>query len=531
MESDSEFTDAPEFIPASPSNKVTSVPSESSSMESAPATKTTHPASPRLEHVDFADDPPQNGHQTETPQVVNGEVEPSVNLIDFDFGSSEKVAFPEGSLCENRSPPKAYESFDPFSGAGLTRTDSSSTKFSQKDILSEFDDLHLGQELDTKELAGEFGGFGSQGDLLGLSSEVSGFKPATSEWPTEPQTSDDFGLSPQDSSETSLEEDQPVGGEPPKQEPLYDDVEPEIVAEEPGPPQEDEFNGFADDMDHAPDAFDDFDDDFAPMSQANGDADFGDDFDDDFAPMNQAPDGDQDFGDDFDDFAEAEPVKDNLLSGLVFNDPEMAKEGVAKILADVYPVSSERDHASANTGTRPCYRPWDALLGPSPQGSFKWVRSQIRRDFLISLNIPINLDEIYTRRASVLKIDSPAVLPGSGPIDEFDIAMARSLCNLSEETIRNYPANDLTSLLDQLTSLSKQTNAYFEFWVKQHEKVKAEAEAIHKTIECMVSHAQKNREKQSGESKWFKKRISGISKATSPRNSASIDVARRRLSM
>ncbi|KAK9762547.1 hypothetical protein K7432_011618 [Basidiobolus ranarum] len=530
MDSDSEFTDAQEYIQPSvkesTADKEVSVQSPTTlSLNGDKQIEINHPHSYDSEHSFPQSDleVQQNGHHLEDSHDVNVDIKPIPNLIDFEMESDSAI-----SLAGKLSPPK--DSYKTLADFEFTEMETNPNTFHTNDLLAEFDNFHLGQKLDTTDLIGEFDDFESKGNFSEIKSDESPVlktdalipqedivEPCTLERDLE-DTQQDF----QDTSDSMIQlekrdiENGLENDENGDHKDSFDDFdEPSFNdAENFG----DEFNGFDEQVNHSGE-------------------EFGDDFNDDFSNMNH--DDFNDFGDDFDDFAEASPIPridDTPLSGLLSNDPELAKNTVTKILGGIFETSPENLTVDT-TETKERHRLWSAVIEQKANSNgksmepFEWIRSQIRRDFLISLNIPINLDEIYTRRASVLKIDTPAVHPGSGPTDEFDIAMARSLCNLSEETIRDYPINDLISLLDQLTSLSKQTNSYFDFWIKQQEKVKAEAEAIHKTIECMALHAQKNRDKQSGESKWFKKRISGISKGTSPRNSSSIDVSRRRLSM
>lgn len=193
------------------------------------------------------------------------------------------------------------------------------------------------------------------------------------------------------------------------------------------PAENDGFDddGFAEAGDKAPDddgfGDDDFGDDFATPAQAGGD-DFGDDFDD-FEEGAEA-NNDADFGDfddagfDDDDFQEAEPAPAPELqpqqpqSSLSFQIPDLTHLSPSEILSltspylnALLPPSPDVDDSIpslnvTSNGVDPIFQHprsaslWSQLVAPPPLQPPDWIRSRIRRLFLVSLGVPIDLDEI-----------------------------------------------------------------------------------------------------------------------------------------
>ncbi|KAK3395865.1 hypothetical protein B0T20DRAFT_47398 [Sordaria brevicollis] len=181
-------------------------------------------------------------------------------------------------------------------------------------------------------------------------------------------------------------------------------------------------DGFAEAGDKAPDddgfGEDDFGDDFAEPAQAGGD-DFGDDFDD-FEEGGET-NNDADFGDfddagfDDDDFQEAEPApapEPQPQSSLGFQIPDFTHLSPSEILSltspylnALFPPSPDIDDSLptlsvSNGNADPIFQHprsaslWSQLVAPPPLQPPDWIRSRIRRLFLVSLGVPVDLDEI-----------------------------------------------------------------------------------------------------------------------------------------
>ncbi|KAK1782056.1 hypothetical protein QBC45DRAFT_403639 [Copromyces sp. CBS 386.78] len=224
----------------------------------------------------------------------------------------------------------------------------------------------------------------------------------------------------------------------------FDEPEPSQEAEKKVEPEEEEKDGASfDSFDHKeekPVQNDGFDDDGfaeagdkAPDDDGFGDDDFGDDFDDfeEGAEVNN----DADFGDfDDDDFQEAEgfsapapapvpePQPRQPESSLGFQIPDFTHLSPSEILSltspylnALFPPSPDNDDSDSSPNSIPTLNVsqsfngnvtdpifqhprsaslWSQLVAPPPLQPPDWIRSRIRRLFLVSLGVPIDLDEI-----------------------------------------------------------------------------------------------------------------------------------------
>ncbi|EGO53658.1 hypothetical protein NEUTE1DRAFT_133983 [Neurospora tetrasperma FGSC 2508] len=256
-----------------------------------------------------------------------------------------------------------------------------------------------------------------------------------------------------DEAEPSQENEKKVEPEEDKKDDASFDHKEEKPVENDGVNDDD---GFAEAGDKAPDddgfGDDDFGDDFAEPAQAGGD-DFGDDFDD-FEEGAEA-NNDADFGDfddagfDDDDFQEAEgfsapapapePQPQQPQSSLSFQIPDFTHLSASEILSltspylnALFPPSPDTDGDDSSSSpiptlnvsngiTDPIFQHprsaslWSQLVAPPPLQPPDWIRSRIRRLFLVSLGVPVDLDEILP--ASKQK---KLVLPSLGDPDAAD---------------------------------------------------------------------------------------------------------------
>ncbi|KHE79169.1 hypothetical protein GE21DRAFT_2471, partial [Neurospora crassa] len=258
-----------------------------------------------------------------------------------------------------------------------------------------------------------------------------------------------------DEAEPSQENEKKVEPEEDKKDDVSFDQKEEKPVEKDGFDDDDD-DGFAEAGDKAPDddgfGDDDFGDDFAEPAPAGAD-DFGDDFDD-FEEGAEA-NNDADFGDfddagfDDDDFQEAEgfsapapapqPQPQQPQSSLSFQIPDFTHLSASEILSltspylnALFPPSPDTDGDDSSSSpiptlnvsngiTDPIFQHprsaslWSQLVAPPPLQPPDWIRSRIRRLFLVSLGVPVDLDEILP--ASKQK---KLVLPSLGDPDAAD---------------------------------------------------------------------------------------------------------------
>jgi hypothetical protein len=172
---------------------------------------------------------------------------------------------------------------------------------------------------------------------------------------------------------------------------------------------------------------------------------------------------------------------------------------------------------------------WQQLLQPPPMAPPNWTRSRIRRLFLVSLGVPVDLDEILppskqkrlvlpninlsstasprhstaidrlkqgSANNSTTSLDSKGaakskqkrhtMLKGPPPPPDFDLNAAAILCSTTYEALANMLDGELREHLIMLEDVNGRANDVLEYWLmRQHEGVK-EKEALEGVIENLV---------------------------------------------
>ncbi|KAF2139910.1 uncharacterized protein K452DRAFT_335843 [Aplosporella prunicola CBS 121167] len=287
--------------------------------------------------------------------------------------------------------------------------------------------------------------------------------------------------------------------------------------------------------------------------------DFGDDFDD----FEEGGEGD-DFGDDFGDFddgfqnaegqdgaafdepAPPPPVPEPAPSLPQLNLQELNNDD--EILASTQPYieklfpSPNLDQPVINSDINPSplsersLSLWAQLVAPPPLQPPNWVRSRIRRLFLVSLGVPVDLDEIlpaskqkklvlpsisiagersprgsYDERAtgavsklkkedndSTTSVDSspPKVESkrrGPPPPPELDISSTTMLCSTTDAALNNFTNTELKAHVRTLEELRKRADEVLGYWLRRMESAIGDKEAFEAVIANLVEHAKKVR--------------------------------------
>ncbi|KAI1808374.1 hypothetical protein F4811DRAFT_502349 [Daldinia bambusicola] len=285
---------------------------------------------------------------------------------------------------------------------------------------------------------------------------------------------------------------------------------------------------------------DDFGDDFDEFEEGDEDADFGD-FDDGFqaaeaeapvatpVPQPQAsipsfPILDLDGLDSEDILAATEPYLDALFS------PEIQELPALPSPPKENPIFFNPRSASL----------WSQLAAPPPLQPPDWIRSRIRRLFLVSLGVPVDLDEILPaskqkklvlpsihrvtsngslrtssesrsvsrlRKAdadnnSSVSVDSQGKeKPRSGSkrrkgppeAPELDLVSAKQLCTTTEEALGGMTDKELQQHMKKLQDMEVLANDVLEYWKKRTDEKIGDREAFEGVIENLVKHARKTR--------------------------------------
>ncbi|KAL3450621.1 hypothetical protein BJX65DRAFT_304793 [Aspergillus insuetus] len=179
---------------------------------------------------------------------------------------------------------------------------------------------------------------------------------------------------------------------------------------------------------------------------------------------------------------------------------------------------------------------WSQLVAPPPLQPQNWVKSRIRRLFLVSLGVPVDLDEILPA-SKQKKLILPSInLPGSNstaqgslsrsqslarkgsqsgpnsprtsstaarqrasrrrepsPPPDLDLTSVRRLCATTNAALDGLTDPELQSHVKELEQLTLRASAVLEFWLKRRDGLVGEKEAFEGVIENLVNHARRVR--------------------------------------
>lgn len=178
---------------------------------------------------------------------------------------------------------------------------------------------------------------------------------------------------------------------------------------------------------------------------------------------------------------------------------------------------------------------WSQLVAAPPLQPPNWVRSRIRRLFLVSLGVPVDLDEILPaskqkklilpsinlfndksprsstdRRAegavarlkqandSSASVDSSASKTerrrrGPPPPPELDISSTTIVCSTTDAALSNLTDDELQNHVEHLKELQIRANEVLEYWLQRKDSAVGDKEAFEGVIENLVKHAKKVR--------------------------------------
>lgn len=177
---------------------------------------------------------------------------------------------------------------------------------------------------------------------------------------------------------------------------------------------------------------------------------------------------------------------------------------------------------------------WLQLVAPPPLQPPNWVRSRVRRLFLVSLGVPVDLDEILPaskqkklilpsihlrngsqsppgdRRpgspvrlkqdnASSTSVDQPSSTKTNrkrkGPPlpPEMDLQATKMLCATTEAALSNMTNDELQDHIRKLASLTAKASEVLEYWLKRRDSALGDKEAFEGVIENLVKHARRVR--------------------------------------
>jgi len=181
---------------------------------------------------------------------------------------------------------------------------------------------------------------------------------------------------------------------------------------------------------------------------------------------------------------------------------------------------------------------WSQLVAPPPLQPPNWIRSRIRRLFLVSLGVPVDLDEILpASKQKKLILPSMNFASGSGsprnssdsrpisrlkqgdgnasstsvdsqgkpsrsdsrrrrgppPAPQLDLSSARRLCTTTDEALSGFTASELKEHVKKLEEMQGTAEEVLEYWTKRTDEKLGDREAFEGVIENLVKHARKVR--------------------------------------
>ncbi|CAG8277911.1 unnamed protein product [Penicillium olsonii] len=171
---------------------------------------------------------------------------------------------------------------------------------------------------------------------------------------------------------------------------------------------------------------------------------------------------------------------------------------------------------------------WSQLVAPPPLQPQNWVKSRIRRLFLVSLGVPVDLDEILPA-SKQKKLVLPSIdLEGSGaksprstsqarkddtPTDPekappprqktsrrtdpsppgMDLSAVRRLCATTDAALNGLTDAELKLHVGELEQVTQRASTVLEHWLKRRDGLVGEKEAFEGVIENLVSHVRRVR--------------------------------------
>jgi hypothetical protein len=177
---------------------------------------------------------------------------------------------------------------------------------------------------------------------------------------------------------------------------------------------------------------------------------------------------------------------------------------------------------------------WSQLVAPPPLAPPDWIRSRTRRLFLVSLGVPVDLDEILPaskqkklvlpslnlssgsprtssdsrslsrlkqpeNNASSTSVDTqgkPSASKrrrGPPPQPELDLVAARHLCMATDEALDGMTNDELQDHVAKLEAMEGTAKEILEYWKKRTDEKIGDREAFEGVIENLVKHARKVR--------------------------------------
>ena len=239
------------------------------------------------------------------------------------------------------------------------------------------------------------------------------------------------------------------------------------------------------------------------------------------------------------------------------SDPDDIQEAIMPYIQAIVPNATPID-PSTTANSQPPPQPflsdrslslWQQLVSPPPMQPPNWTRSRIRRLFLVSLGVPVDLDEILPPskqkrlvlpslglddeglprpsvgaverlrdgeaggdNASEVSLDSKTNAPkpssksktkskrnatssskAAPQPPEFDLNAATLISSTTPEALSNYSDEELTGHIVTLQGMCERASKVLEFWLERKDEGLKEKEALEGVIENLVGWVKRGR--------------------------------------
>ncbi|ORY81018.1 hypothetical protein BCR37DRAFT_62573 [Protomyces lactucae-debilis] len=148
---------------------------------------------------------------------------------------------------------------------------------------------------------------------------------------------------------------------------------------------------------------------------------------------------------------------------------------------------------------------WKQLTAAPPLQPPAWKHSRVRRLFLVSLGIPLDLDEILpkmTHKKLVLPSTKKKDKNSSTrrrkipPPPEFELHLARQLCQTTEAALDNMDDREKTIHIATLKAHTLAASNLLTYWLEQRELAQTDKETLEAVVENLVKFHKRQMDEQ-----------------------------------
>ncbi|KAK9467188.1 hypothetical protein V1512DRAFT_262148 [Lipomyces arxii] len=196
-----------------------------------------------------------------------------------------------------------------------------------------------------------------------------------------------------------------------------------------------------------------------------------------------------------------------LLQDDSFSSSEILKSSTAMIANDIFPTvrmlaATESDsetgtviHKSMLQLSNTSKQLWTNLRQtPTPSPS-KWRTSRIRRSYLVSLGIPVDLDQVLpTKKTEKIRLsDKSSIESDTSRTMHFDADRALTLSRVTEAALQNMSHEEVEAHVRELEKLKIEASTVLAYWIDKLNTSAQDKTKYESVIESSIEYAQRLR--------------------------------------